>query len=66
MRVYSFIFLIFIVIQPLKADVVEYVFLQWDCSETLLLEGKLVTADTRFEKQFGFLYEASKSDYFYR
>ena len=57
MRVYSFIFLIFIVIQPLKADVVEYIFLQWDCSETLLLEGRSVTASTRFEKQFVFPFD---------
>jgi len=57
MRIYSFIFLIFIAIQPSKADIVEYIFLQWDCSETLLLEGKLVTADTRFEKQFGFSFD---------
>ena len=54
MRIYSFIFLIFIANLPLKADVVEYVFLQWDCSEKLLLEGEIVTHNTRFEKQFEF------------
>ena len=35
----------------------EYIFLQWDCSEKLLLEGELVTANTRFEKQFEFPYD---------
>ena len=51
MRIYSFIFLIFIANKSLKADIVEYVFLHWDCSEKLLLEEKIVTEDTRFEKQ---------------
>ena len=57
MRIYTFIFLIFITNLPLKADVLEYIFLQWDCSEKLLLEGELVTANTRFEKQFEFPYD---------
>ena len=57
MRIYTFIFLLFITNKPLKADVVEYVFLQWDCSDKLLLEGELVTANTRFEKQFEFPYD---------
>ena len=46
-----------IAIKPLKADIVEYVFLHWDCSEKLLLEGKIVTEDTRFEKQLIFPFE---------
>ena len=57
MRIYSFIFLVFITNLPLKADLVEYVFLQWDCSEKLLLEGELVTANTRFEKEFEFSFD---------
>ena len=57
MRIYSFIFFILISIQSLKADVTEYVFLQWNCSETLLLEGELVTSNTRYEKQFQFPFD---------
>ena len=57
MRIYSFIFFILISTQSLKADVTEYVFLQWNCSETLLLEGELVTANTRYKKQFQFPFD---------
>ena len=46
-----------IAIKPLKADIVEYVFLHWDCSEKLFLEGKIVTEDTRFEKQLIFPFD---------
>ena len=57
MRIYIFIFLVISTIQSLKADIVEYVFLEWDCSEIFSLEEKKVTAETRFEKQFQFHFE---------
>lgn len=51
MRIYNIIFFLLFGVQLSKAQTKEYIFFQWDCSESLLLEGEQFSSNSRYESQ---------------